>query len=120
MNASRTDILEKDRRREPAHVLEVLVEQDQLLMSAQTVPSLVSSLSNTNKVELFIKPWRYHRMEWRPFLAQFLYDLFYSFFFVNDNNLSLKGFSKNAIRASERLHCILILLMTKMNFFAGI
>ena len=45
VNANRTDILGKDRRREPARVLEVLVEQDQLLMSAQIVPSLVSSLS---------------------------------------------------------------------------
>ena len=49
VNVNRTDILEKDRRREPARVLEVLVEQDQLLMSAQTVPSLVSKLSKKIK-----------------------------------------------------------------------
>ena len=51
VNANRTDILGKDRRREPARVLEVLVEQDQLLMLAQTVPSLVS-LSNKIKTTL--------------------------------------------------------------------
>ena len=69
VNANRTDILEKDRRREPAHVLEVLVEQDQLLMSAQTAPSLVSNLSNKIKTtvlfsskdrtyDLFFSSWK--------------------------------------------------------------
>ena len=33
-------------------------------------------------------------MEWQLFLAVFFYDLFYSMFFVNDNNWSLKIFSK--------------------------
>ena len=44
--------------------------------------------------DMVVCTWRYNRMEWQLFLTAFFYDLFYSMFFFNDNNWSLKRFSK--------------------------
>ena len=70
---------------------------------------IVAGLKTINQESILINgyPWMkspvsefpvtmevYNRMEWKLFLTISFYDILYSIFFVNDNNLSLKRFSK--------------------------